>query len=314
MTHNSKNTSQTFVKESIHVFPQVLSFGCLGQGLCYKLPVTLVNKSDSPQIFKVRVVSEEQYQTEQDEKASDRLAATAHSSSSSSYYRSKFNESQKTELNRIKVQYQGPKLASGMSSTFNIEFYADFPMHSHFIMTVHQSVETDVIVRPIRAFVVNLDVFKCIRRTLVVQGLPVLRNGVTLESLINQDEGASVMTGPSVYSELLMDDDDVDELCDIPLTGSVCWDPDNKCLKVVPELLQVKVDSKRNMTELIENVEAMREKCYAELENNGLYTLRIANRYVESKSNFIAGSPDDGDDGLRSLDDRSIRSFRSLDR
>ncbi len=76
----------------------------------------------------------------------------------------------------------------------------------------------------------------------------------------------------------------------------------------------MKVDSKKNMTELIENVEAMREKCYTELENNGLYTSRVANRYVETKTNIMAGSQDDADDGLRSLDDRSIRSFRSLDR
>ncbi len=265
-----------------------------------------MNKSDSPQLFKVKVVSEEQYTKEQEQDPSE-------APGTQSYYRSKLIESQKTELNRVKVFYQAPKIASGMSVTFNIEFIADFPMHSHFVMTVHQSIEKDVIVRPVRAFVVGLDAFKCIRRTCYLQGLPVLRNGVSTVSLIgHQDEGASVMTGPSVYSELLMDDDDVDELCDIPITGPVCWDPDNRCLKIIPELRQFKVDKSDTLSNCQEAVDEWRNKCYADLELQGLYTQRVASRYIESKR------PDYGNNQQEENDDateeKSIRSFKSYDR
>ena len=277
---STHHTTTGFIKESIHVLPEILSFGCIAQGFVYKLPVTLVNKSDSPQIFKVKVISEEQYSKGQDGDPSE--LSGAHS-----YYRGKFNESQKTELNKVRVLYQGPKLASGMSATFNIEFIAEYPIHSHFMMTVHQSVEKDVIVRPVRAFVVGLEVFKCIRRTLLLQGMPVLRNGVTIDSLIgHQDEGASsVMTGPSVYSELLMDDDDVDELCDIPISGPVCWDPDNQCLKIMPELGQILVNKSDTLNNCKDAVDALREKCYADLELQGIYTQRVASRYIEVKQN-----------------------------
>lgn len=227
------STSTYISQESVKCIPDFLSFGCVSQGFILQLPVTLVNKSVQPQIFKIKCVTEEIFLSSAKNNGSTKYGELVNIPSTSS--------SEFCVNNTISINFIPTKVAPGMSTTFTIHLCAESPGNVNYVLQISQSKEPEIVYKPIRALIVTTDVFRSLRKSLLLQNKNPYVNGVAvvkaLPSLMQDDR--SVQTGPSVYSEVLLEDEDIDDVADMPIIGNIVWDPDEKCLKVDAELGKV---------------------------------------------------------------------------
>jgi hypothetical protein len=190
----------------LSISPDSLSFGCVCQGFVYQLSIQLTNKLPTSQ----------------------RLKFTC-------------NAGHENEANAMTVIVEPVALALGMTMTIILELRAYAADMSYFQLNVCQSgFPDDIVTLPLEAFVVPLDVFKLLKRALTLEKRDILRKNVVLiGSTLSADERSAATGGPTVYSEALMDDDQVEDLLDLPLVLNVYWDPNLEELKYSRELGKV---------------------------------------------------------------------------
>lgn len=251
-------------KDLFQITPDYLSFGCVCQGFRYEMNVNITNKSLRPMHIRVACIP------------------------------------YKGEKNQLKSNFEPKKVAPGMSINIVLEYHADYPTTSNFEIKVARGINEGTISKSVSAYVVPMDIFKNIAKSLQLQKKSLYRNGIRpvgTTSTIVLDE-KSVLTRStssptqgfaataSILSEALMDDDDIDEFLDLPIFRNIYWDPRIKQMFIDKTLGQVKVDGSMTVEDSLKLTEQLWEKRCEELESNGYYTLRTVKRMNEGKTLF----------------------------
>lgn len=245
-------------RDSVSILPDVLSFGCICQGFVYQLNVTISNKCGRPQYFRVICKSRE------------------------------------SEQNIIKSIFTSRSVAPGLSISLILELKAVCAMKSVFELNVVGSDNLSITnKKEVSAFVVPLDVFKHVTKAWRLQKKNIYRHGVKPVSTTQPVEEISLIsTGitsshppsiASVISEALMDNDDIDDLLELPMQPNLYWDPFEKCIRVDSELGKVLVEPSWSVEDSIGHTHAMWDKRYKELEEQGYYTIRTIERLAENR-------------------------------
>jgi len=161
-----------------------------------------------------------------------------------------------------------------------------------------------------------LDIFKNIKRALTLEKRPLYHDGVRIVgSIAFQEEKTSSKTtmtgGPSVYSEVLMDEDEVDDIMDLPTISNAYWDPHSGEIKFDKQLSKVLVDHTMSFEDAISMNERRRAERMYELEDKGFYTERVVERIIATmRASLEEGSRIDGgstiDDEQASIDIDSL--------
>ena len=250
-------------KDLFQISPDYLSFGCVCQGFKYEMNVNITNKSLRPMHI--------------------RLACIPYNG----------------EKNQLKSNFEPKKVAPGMSINVILEYHADYPTTSNFEIRVARGINEDTITTNVSAYVVPMDIFKNIAKSLQLQKKSLYRNGikpvgitqtivldeksVLTRSTSSPTQGGAAATA-SILSEALMDDDDVDEFLDLPMFKNLYWDPRTKQMFLDKTLGQVEVDGKYTVEDSIRNTQKKWDQKCDELENNGYYTLRTVKKMQEGKT------------------------------
>eukprot|EP01035_Chromulina_nebulosa_P021192 gene21192-27454_t len=109
---------------------------------------------------------------------------------------------------------------------------------------------------------------------LKLSGKSLLPNNVKILNVLSPNDTTSQATIPSVFSEVLLDEDDIDDFDDLPMIPDTYWDPYNHLLK----LDQAVITSDESIEDSIAKTEELRNQRYSELEEQGFYTQRVIDR------------------------------------
>lgn len=251
-------TEQT--KFYLEISPKYLSFGLVCQGFVYHLTLTLTNKGMKPTTIRLNCVP----------------------------------TNPTDEKNKTMIIYEPKKIAPGMSTTIVIELIADYHLHSSFNFSIAQGLSDEVMLLPVTAFVVPVDIFKNIAKTLQLQKRPIYRNGVQpiRASLTLEDRSTTLSflggvtpanNTENLLSEALMDSEDVDDILELPILSNVYWDPHSKILRMDKTLGGVDVNPEYSIEDTIFNTNKLRDQRMLELEDLGFYTLKTVRKLEENK-------------------------------
>lgn len=249
---------------SVLLLPEVLSFGCICQGFVYQLQVTILNKGNRPQYFKIACIPHPD-----------------------------------NETNSIRPIYNPRSVAPGLSISFELEIRAELAINSKYELIITEGIKRSSISQVVTALIVPLNVFRHVTKSLELQQKSLYRHGVRPVSTTLPLEEISLISGghdannppsvASVISEALMDGDDIQELLELPMQPNLYWDPFERALKLDFELGQVLVDPSWTMQESEEKTRELREKRYKFLEDKGFYTVRTIARFAHMKTNSASG-------------------------
>ena len=194
--------------EIITVSPDPLHYGVIAHGFLYNLKFSIRNNLNVPVRVKVGV------------------------------------KPVKNEENGIRLVNPLEIIAPGMSAHGILELTAEFPGSSLFQLTVAQSASSAVCTKLIEATVVTTETFKHVKKSLQLQKRPIYRPNVRIVGNIPAfDPLVSIAAGPSAtFSETkILDEEDIDDLLDLPMAPNVYWDPFQKCLRLDPQLGHVRI-------------------------------------------------------------------------
>jgi hypothetical protein len=198
-------TSSEYDKASI--YPAKLTYGVVSTGFLYNLKISVQNNAKSPMRIRVTCTPI------------------------------------KGEKNTIRLVNLPDIVAPGLATTLYLELTAEFPTSSQFILTVAQNHSSAVYTREIEANVVSTETFRHVKKSLILQKRPIYQPNVKVvanipffDTLTDELPNYSSAT----FSEaVLMDDDELDDLCNLPMAHNVYWDPFAKCLRIDPRLGKV---------------------------------------------------------------------------
>mmetsp|Transcript_8092 Transcript_8092/g.8116 ORF Transcript_8092/g.8116 Transcript_8092/m.8116 type:complete len:206 (+) Transcript_8092:145-762(+) len=201
----------------ITMSPTNLDFGCVAQGFIYNLDVLITNSGTKPQRIKVTCVKR---------KGSD--------------------------VNNVTASSISQQFASGMTAAVKIELRAETSagssLYEVIITAEHDQAEIRAMVT---SLIIPMEIFKYFAKSLILQKRPVIKNGVSVtgittvgniaaagavsgtldEKSLFSDKGTAVSnstTGQSIFLEYLMDDQDIEDILEIPMAYNMYWDPTSK--------------------------------------------------------------------------------------
>jgi len=144
------------------------------------------------------------------------------------------------EQNAIRLVYLPDKIAPGINVAMTLELTAEFVGMSTFTLQIVQSADSRVYTRLVEANVISPDTFKYVKKSLQLQKRPIYRKNVTSVGAITGLDTTSVGTPATSFSEtLIMDDEDIQDLLDLPMVANTYWDPFDKVLRIDPEVGRV---------------------------------------------------------------------------
>ena len=134
----------------------------------------------------------------------------------------------------------------GLSISFTLEMRAEHAINSFYELSIVEGINRSTIRKEISAYIVPLEIFRQISKAAELQDRSVYRHGVKPVSTTLPIEEISLISGggpnsvppsiASIISEALMDENDIDELLELPMAPNMYWDPFEKSLKMDPEL------------------------------------------------------------------------------
>lgn len=232
----------------IGISPTQLNFGVVSAGFYYNMKFAVQNNSLSP--IRVRITCTPNLQ----------------------------------EQNAIRLVYLPDRIAPGISVMIILELTAEFVGMSAFTLQVVQSADSRVYTRLVEANVISPDTFKYVKKSLQLQERPIYRKNVSSVGAITGLETTSVGTPATSFSEtMIMDDEDIQDLLDLPMVANTYWDPFDKVLRIDPEVGRVAVDKSITLDESITRTAERRSARLEELEEQGLYTMDSMKRLREGQ-------------------------------
>lgn len=236
---------------SLSISPATLDFGCIAAGYVYTLDASIVNSTTSLQRVKVLV--------------NDQLA---------------------TSSNKITLVCRPVQFASGMNLPCKIELTASQPSSSNRYQIKVISDHGVEITSYVTAFVLPMDTFKYFAKSVSLRkkGASILKPGVSVVGPIVGKSakgafdrsffsmaGLTLTPGKCVFREALMDEDDVDDMLELPIACNMYWDLKKKKLVTDQNLGQHFVDGTKSLEDCKLTCEQLRSKRLATLEKDGAY-------------------------------------------
>lgn len=202
--------------EIIGIHPNKLQFGVVSVGFYYILKLSVQNNSLSP--IRIRVTC----------------------------------EPYDDEPNEIRVVDLPDKVAPGMIIPVSLELSAENVRHSMFTLKIVQNADSRIYTRPVEANIVSRSSFRYVKKSLVLQKRPIFRPNVSQAGTLPGGDGFSAATPVTSFSEtMLLDDEDVEDLLEIPMSSNMFWDPFEKVLRLDPQLGKVVVDQAFTLEEAL---------------------------------------------------------------
>lgn len=204
---NTNGGSQK-VHEKAIIYPERLDFGIVSAGFLYKLKFSVQNNTTTP--MRIRLTT----------------------------------SPLKGSQNTIRLVNFPDIVAPGLEAVLYLELTAEYPMVSKFLLSVAQNQSSEVYTKEVDANIVSAETFKHVKKSLILQKRPIYEPNVTVfanipnfdtltEDLLNHSSSAT-------FSEaILLDDDDIEDLLNLPTAHNVYWDPFSKCLRLDPKLGKV---------------------------------------------------------------------------
>jgi hypothetical protein len=193
-------------KPGLGILPKKLTFGVISAGFYYNLRFSVQNNTLTPVRIKIHCTPVE------------------------------------GEQNSIRLVRLPDRIAPGMSIEILMELTAEIVGISMFNLQITQSADPRIYSRTIEANIVSPETFKYVRKSLQLQKRPIYRKNITSVGLIIGLDGGSTRsshTATSLSETLIMDDDDIADLLDLPIVQNVYWDPFEKKLRIDPEVGRV---------------------------------------------------------------------------
>jgi hypothetical protein len=197
------------MSSTIALKPDPLTFGTVCEGFVYRIRVLLSNHG--PAMDRFRVVT------------------------------SADNE---CDPNTITCDYKIKNVAPGVGTYFTLELRAVESFQSTYALLITRGSTKQTETLTINAQVIPKDIFKRIARSLMIRNKGIYSQGVVCAgAIVGEGGGPSVTSGaPTIYSEALIDDDELDELVELPILQQNYWDPYKKQLCVDEDLCRVITD------------------------------------------------------------------------
>jgi hypothetical protein len=144
------------------------------------------------------------------------------------------------ELNSIELKTIPEIISPGLSINISLELCADFVYNSLFDLHIYQSSSDEIIKKIVEANIVNPETFKQVRKSLQLQNRSIYRSNITVVgSSLGQFEEKSLSTLKSSNPDVFLDEDDIEDMQDLPMTPNIFWDPFHKILRLDPQLGKV---------------------------------------------------------------------------
>eukprot|EP01031_Cornospumella_fuschlensis_P025018 gene25018-30220_t len=250
----------------LSVFPNVLKFGVISSGFFYHLRFQIKNNTLDPMRVKV-------------------FCTPAHK-----------------ERNMIRLVSLPDIAAPGMTVTITLELTTEHAGMSMFHLKVAQNLNDYVCEKDILAHIVTQETFKYVKKSLQIQKRPIHEHNV--EAAGPMIANVSMNTPITSMSEaLIMDDEDIDDLLDLPTAPNVFWDPFAKCLRIDPLLGQVIVDPSLSLAECLAQTSEARQSRVTELEEQGFLTVDAIDRIRQDRDKSGYKDPYAGITGFGSFDE-----------
>lgn len=188
------------------IYPDPPSFGYVSVGFIYKLKVILTNTSNTIDRFKITIQSDD-----------------------------------KNDINTIISNYKINNIAPGMNIIFYLELRAEICYETTYTIFISKSLSKLTETKVISALIIPQDSFKKIAKSLVLRNQKIYAPGVKcIGQLTGENAGPSIISGaPTIYSENLIDDEELEELMDLPILPETYWNPYSKEICVDSILSQV---------------------------------------------------------------------------
>eukprot|EP01038_Epipyxis_sp_PR26KG_P007840 gene7840-10647_t len=278
-------------KELISVFPNNLSYGIISCGFIYQLKIIVKNNSSNPVRIRINI-----------------------------------NPLDPDEGNHIRLVHMPSRISPGISIPLVLELTAEYPMiRSSFQMNITHNLDDSVITRFIDSNIVTVETFKHVKKSYQLQKINIFRSNVSIvgtcgtltESRLN-GEANSMLTAPTTASNVILDQDDIDDMRDLPIMGNLFWDPFEKCLRLDPTLGKVYVGSDISLQESIVKTNEQRKNRMLELEELGFHSARTIAQLSETidspskpptrpnTATTILTQTDDGNMSVASTTSRSV--------
>ena len=146
--------------------------------------------------------------------------------------------------NIIKLVNLPDIVAPGLAATLYLELTAEFPMTTTYQVSVSQDHSPAIYTKEVEAHVVSIATFKHVKKSLVLQKRPIYQPNVKVVANIPffdtlADDLHNYSSSATFSEAALMDEDDIEDLLNLPLAHNVYWDPFSKCLRLDPQLGKV---------------------------------------------------------------------------
>lgn len=143
------------------------------------------------------------------------------------------------ELNALRLLNMPERIFPGLSIELCVELTAEYPNNSSFDMKLSQNFNDETCESVVEATVVTVETFKHVKKSLQLQKRPIYRPNVSVAGNCASYFEERSSTTPTTVSEIVLDDDDIDEMLEYPFAPNVFWDPFSKLLRVDPQLSKV---------------------------------------------------------------------------
>lgn len=236
---------------SIALNPEIPSFGCVAVGFVYSLKVVLTNVGPVMERFKVAL----------EDRPEDE------------------------EENKIKCIYTPHPSAPGMQSVIKLVFYAKCTNHHNFSIRITRGIDKFSETFAITALVVSSDSFKKISHGLKMKKKEVYAPGVSCLGTVSATQSSIIGEGyPSIYTESLISDEELEDLKLIPFVGNVYYNPYSKRLIRDEVLSKVCTGNRWSVEESQQRTTEEWEKRLLELEMKGMVTERLIGQMIKDGS------------------------------
>lgn len=255
------------VETGLHVTPDPISFGCLCHGYIYSMNLRLHNHTQTS----VRIRAEISPCRLEDDR------------------------------NEVTLSFVPIQIAPGMSTTMGIRINCNYSGTFKYNFTVHYGLyQKSTLNKRIVAYVLPLELFKNTSKQLAVNKKKILQDNVKTVArvfggsqmfsgkgsptdTIRLDTGSANTASTTIYTAELLDNDDIDELADIPMMPYCQYDHGKGLLSLDSKLLEVVIDSKADLKTSKKNTREKRETRLKEIEDAGRYTKRGIENIVEAR-------------------------------
>jgi hypothetical protein len=281
------------IKSELELSPIFLSFGCVSQGFIYHMPVTVTNRSHTPKMLRLSChpVGDEPNRVNVKYQSRKLAFGVPHS------FILEFEADY--ALNSNFTLYIEQDILPDAVMAIQVKALV-VPIHvfkgNHSLYSIHRShllCSVPCVANHRHRKTANcLDVSRCscsicqdVKKSLQIQKMDVYRNGVQcvgVGALSLYDERSAQTGGPTVFSEALLDDDEIENMMDLPFLNNLYWDYNAQMMRLDDRLGQVVVQPNWSLDESIAATMQARDKRSGELEDKGHYTSRIAGKTAHS--------------------------------